>query len=73
MERIIRFCTTLVLLGLVLLTTPNLGAQSAMRQPSKIANSIQQLVDKITTSVGTALIARPALSNLSNDLFHDTL
>ena len=70
MERIIRFCTTVLLLGLVLLTTPTLGAQSETQQPSKIASSIQQLVEKITTSAGMAVVTPPALSNFSNDLLH---
>jgi hypothetical protein len=70
MERIVKYCTILVFLGLVLLTTPTLRAQSEMQKPSKIASSVQQLVDKITTSAGTARIAQSALSNLSNDLLH---
>jgi hypothetical protein len=70
MERIVKYCTMLLFLGLVLLTTPTLRAQSEMQEPSKIASSVQQLVDKITASAGTARIARPPLSNLSNDLLH---
>jgi hypothetical protein len=70
MERIIKYCTMLVFLGLVLLTTSTLRAQSEMQEPSKVASSIQQLLEKITPSAGMARMARPDLSNLSNDLLH---
>lgn len=46
-----------------------LRAESEVQEPSKIASSVQQLVDKITASAG-ARAARIAPSALSNDLLH---